>query len=75
LAGVFGDALLDLESTELAPDVDSVSEKMELLPPGGFKTLLKQNKGNHPVSSQGNNIYNANDKSEKKPHFSQFNNC
>lgn len=39
LAGVLGEALEDLESTELPQDEVS-SLKMELVPPGGFKTLL-----------------------------------
>jgi hypothetical protein len=38
LAGVLGEALEDLESTELPQDEVS-SLKIELVPPGGFKTL------------------------------------
>ena len=44
MAGVLGEAELDLESTELEQDEES-SEKRELVPPpGGFRTLKPKKK-------------------------------
>jgi hypothetical protein len=60
LAGVLGEAELDLESTELEQDEES-SEKRELVPPpGGFRTLKSKEKviklqSYYDLGSAGNN--------------------